>query len=184
MAETNTLTVPSIATTRFLEPSYGIGTVSLAGGAIEAVDPDYTVRAQAALFTEAGAGTYTWEPVLPAGSILVDIGVQAVAAWDAATSAALNVGVKAPGDEDGYFAAVDLKATDLTIGQSISFQKGGGKEGALITGTNTHVNDRYLATAKTLSFVATSVGAGTAGRTVGYVVYYVPSLTAATFVAA
>lgn len=132
-------------------------------------------------FTEAGAGVYTGSVVVPAGATLLDIIVNGVVLWAAGTSAALIVGDGT--DPNGYYDAVNLKATDLLAGESISFALAGGKAGAYIA--NSQVSPRYAATARTITGEVTSVGAGTAGRTRMTVVYAQPATaTAATFVAA
>ena len=136
------------------------------------------VYEQSVLFTEAGAGTYTGSVTLPAGAIIQDVVVHAIALWAAATSAALNVGDVA--DPDGIYAAVNLKATDLLAAESISFAFAGGKQGADldVAGTGFHVRRRYLATERVVSGVIVSVGAGTTGRTIMSVLYTVPSTAA------
>jgi hypothetical protein len=121
-------------------------------------------------YTEAGAGTYTASVTVPAGATILDIIVNGVALWDAATSAVMVVGDAA--DPDGYYTAVDLKATDLLAGESISFALAGGQAGAYIA--NSQVSPRYSASERTISGVVTSVGAGTAGRTRMLVVYAAP----------
>lgn len=151
------------------------GAVTGASFAIAAATPVYSAEVT---FTEAGAGTYTGGVVVPAGATIVDVIVTAVALWDAATSAALKVGDT---DDDGFYAAVDLKATDLLAGESLSFAQAGGKGGAYLTAT--HGNGRYSASQRTINGIVTSVGAGTAGRTRMTVVYSKPvaaSITAAT----
>ena len=130
-------------------------------------NPGFGVLTQQVHFTETGAGTYTGTFVLPAGATLLDIIVDAIALWDAATSASLEVGDAT--DPDGYFTAVDLKATDLLAGESLSFGLAGGVQGAYIA--NSHVTPRYSATAKTITATVASVGAGTTGRTLVSVVY-------------
>jgi len=113
-------------------------------------------------FTEAGAGTYTGSITLPAGSTLIDVIVDGVALWNSAGACTLKVGVVA--DDDGYFTGVDLKATDLLAGESLSFSFAGGKAGAYIA--NSQVSPRYSATARVLSGIVTvASGAGTLGRT-------------------
>lgn len=126
-------------------------------------------------FIENGAGTYTASVALPAGATLIDIIVNAVALWTAATSATMKVGDAA--DDDGYFTGVNLKATDLLAGESISFDQAGGKAGAYIA--NSQVSPRYSATARVISGVVTSVGAGTAGRTRMLVIYAKPGAVVA-----
>lgn len=129
-------------------------------------------------FTEtAGAGTYTGEVAIPAGAWLLDIMVQNVALWTAATSASLEVGDAT--DPDGFYTAVDLKATDLLAGETLSFAKAGGVEGAYITAT--HVLGRYSAAARVITAsVVTVGGSGTAGRTRVLVQYLDPGDVAAT----
>ena len=141
-----------------------------------------SVQAQSARFVEAGAGTYTATFHLPPNAVLLDVIATAEALWDAATSASLIVGNA--GDPDGYIAATDLKATDLTAGQSISIgggtDTGGGKAGAdAIAGSNTHVVDRFYSASADYDITATitSVGAGTAGRTRVDVLYIVDNPT-------
>ena len=134
------------------------------------------VVAEERTFTENGAGTYTGSVDVPAGATLIDIIVNGVALWTAATSAAMIVGDAT--DPNGYYDAINLKATDLLAGESISFALAGGKAGAYIA--NSQVSPRYAATARTISGEITSVGAGTAGRTRMVVVYVVPTAVAAT----
>ena len=134
---------------------------------------------QSVLFTEAGAGTYTGTVDLPAGAVIQDVIVHAIALWAAATSAAMIVGDV--DDPNGFFDAVDLKATDLLAGESINFTQTGGKEGADLDdpAAGAHVRRRYLATARSVTGKIVSVGAGTTGRTLMTVIYAVPSPTAA-----
>jgi hypothetical protein len=134
---------------------------------------------QSVLFTEADEGTYTGTVALPAGAIIQDIIIHAIALWAAATSAAMIVGDAT--DPNGFFDAVNLKATDLLAGESISFTQTGGKEGEDLDdpAAGAHVRRRYLSTARDVSGVITSVGAGTTGRTLMTVIYAVPSTTAA-----
>ena len=128
-------------------------------------------------FTENGAGTYTGSVSLPAGATLIDIIVNGVALWTAATSAVLKVGDAA--DDDGFYTAVDLKATDLLAGESLSLTAPGGQQGAYVVPGATddayQISKRYSATARVISGIVTSVGAGTAGRTRMLVIYAAPS---------
>jgi hypothetical protein len=122
-------------------------------------------------FTEtATAGVYTGSVTIPAGATLQDIIVNGVALWDAVTSATLKVGDVA--DDDGYYTGVNLKATDLLAGESISFALAGGKAGAYIA--NSQVSPRYSATARVVSGIVTTVGSGTAGRTRMTVIWSAP----------
>jgi hypothetical protein len=123
-------------------------------------------------FRENGAGTYTGTITLPAGATILDILIHAVALWDAATSASMIVGDAT--DPNGFYDAIDLKATDLLAGESLSFAQAGGQAGAYNIGANTHWGSRYSASERVITGVITSVGAGTAGRTRMTVVYTMP----------
>ena len=133
-----------------------------------------TVTAEV-LFTEAGAGTYTGTIALPAGSRIIDIGVDGQALWTAATSASMIVGDD--DDDDGFFTATNLKATDLLAGEINNIEHPGGKAGAYIASEQRVL---YSADARNIIGKVTSVGAGTAGRTRMYVVYATPTTVAAT----
>lgn len=128
-------------------------------------------------FTEtSGAGVWTGSVSVPAGATILDIIVNGVALWTSQTSATLKIGDGV--DDDGYYTAVDLKATDLLAGESLSFALAGGKAGAYIA--NSQVSPRYNAAAATISAVITKVGTtGTAGRTRVTVVYSKPTTSTA-----
>lgn len=129
-------------------------------------------------FTEtAGAGVYTGSVAIPAGATIQDVVVHGDALWDNAGTAVMKVGLDGL-DDDGFFAAINLKATDLLAGESISFALAGGEAGADIA--NSQVMRRWLATARTLSgIITTSSTGGTAGRTRMTVIYSLPTVTAA-----
>ncbi len=138
----------------------------------------YPLQTAEVTFTETvGAGVWTGTVTLPAGATLIDIVVNAVALWDSETSATLKVGAA---DDDGYYIGVNLKATDLLAGESISFALAGGKAGAYIA--NSQVSPRYFATETAINGIITKVGdTGSAGRTRMTVVYSAPpAATAAT----
>lgn len=135
----------------------------------------YQTVMEEVLFTEAGEGTYTGTIALPAGARIIDIGVDGIALWDAATSASLVVG---DGDSaNGFFTATDLKTTDLLVGEINNIEHPGGKAGAYIASEQRKL---YAAGARNVIGVVTTGGAGTAGRTRLYVVYAVATAAAAT----
>lgn len=152
--------------------------------ALEVYDENVTawlpvgVQSRELTFTEtANAGVWTGTVTLPAGSTLHDIIINGVALWDSETSATLKAGDET--DDDGFFTGVNLKATDLLAGESISFALAGGKAGAYIA--NSQVSPRYYAAAEDISVIVTKVGdTGTAGRTRATIVFSVGSATAAT----
>lgn len=129
------------------------------------------------------AGVYTASLTLPAGAHLIDILVEGVALWNNGTSATLKVGDAAV--DDGYYTAVNLKATDLLAGESISFAQAGGKAGSYIA--NSQVSPRYSATERVISAIVTTVGTvPTTGETRVAVIWTQPaaeSRTEATYVA-
>lgn len=129
-------------------------------------------------FTEtAGAGTYTGSVAVPAGATLLDVIVNGVALWDNDGAVTMKVGDGS--DDDGYFTGVNLKATDLLAGESISFAQAGGKAGAYIA--NNQVSPRYAAGARTISGIVTAASTnGSAGRTRMVVVYALTTPSAAT----
>lgn len=128
-------------------------------------------------YTENGAGTYTGSVVVPAGGLIVDIKVWSSALWTAATSALMDVGDVA--DPNGWFAAIDMKATDLLVGEEINFENFGGKQGAYLVAASGTRTTAYSASARTISGVIVSVGAGTAGRSFMEVLWTIPTATAA-----
>lgn len=143
------------------------------------------LEAAQVLFTEEGAGVYTGDIAIPAGAILIDVIVFAEALWTAGTSAAMIVGDVT--DPNGFFDAINLKATDLLANESISFAHTGGEEGADVDSpaAGAHVRRRRLAAARVVTGEVTSVGAGTAGRTRMTAIWFMPySVGDAAFVAA
>ena len=139
-------------------------------------------------FIENGAaGTYTGSIVLPAGATLLDVIVHGEALWTAGTSATLKVGDAT--DDDGIFVGVNLKATDLLAGESISMNGlAGGKHGADLALDYTSVatigasqikrRETSITAERTISAVVTTVGtAGFAGRTRVLVIYAKPTNT-------
>jgi hypothetical protein len=146
------------------------------------------VEAACAWIVENGAGTYNFDVLLPAGALITNILVHNHVLWAAATSASLEVGdftnaaTPVAIDADGFFTAVDLKATDLLALESVSLLGGGqgGVAGAYNAGTNTHWTNLYKATERILRFSTVSVGAGTAGRTFCAVTFVAPGETLVT----
>ena len=135
-------------------------------------------------FEESGAaGVYSASAVLPTHSTVLDIIVNGIALWGAGSAATMIVGDTT--DPNGFYDAVNLKATDLLAGESISFALAGGKAGAYIA--NSQVSPRYSATARTITAQVTTTGTtATTGRTRVTVIYTTDddrSLEDATYVA-
>lgn len=103
------------------------------------------------------AGVYTSRPIIiPKFATVIDVIVHQIALWDAGTSATGKVGDAT--DDDGYYTGIDMKATDLLAGESLSFSKTGGKEGAYCVGTATHWTTRYLTAQRSIKLIVTTVG--------------------------
>lgn len=138
------------------------------------------------LFTENGAGTsYTGTIPIPAGAVLTHVRVIGEVLWNG-TSASLSVGDTASGT--GYFSAVNLKATDLLIGEVLDSSDEslwGGKNGAYLvsaTGqrgpTTSNFGQAYVAGSNIVGVVTPGAADGTAGRTLLVVEYVIPTAIA------
>lgn len=153
--------------------------VTATAAELNIVDADSTVRPMLSAevtFTEtSGAGTYTGAVVVPAGGTVHDIIVNGVALWNNAGACTMKVGDT---DDDGFYTGIDLKATDLLAGESLSFALAGGKAGAYIA--NSQVSPRYSASARTINGIITTASTGgSTGRTRMTVIYSAPTPTAA-----
>jgi hypothetical protein len=135
---------------------------------------------------DATSVTHTATIAIPAGATLLDILVSAGVLWGAA-AAVLKVGDTA--DDDGYFIGVDLKATDLLVGEVISVSGStgnwGGKNGAyLVAATGrrgpaaTNFGAHYPAGSNILATVTVTTPAVTTGRTYLTVFYAVGQVAA------
>ncbi len=152
----------------------GLGGTAVSASAAELSKAGAVVAAEVAFTETSGAGTYTGSVSIPAGATLIDVIVSGVALWNNAGAVAMKVGDVA--DDDGYYTAIDLKATDLLAGESLSFALAGGKAGAYIA--NSQVSPRYSATARVVSGIITSASTGgSTGRTRMVVLYAVPTET-------
>ena len=112
-------------------PATGLPTFGIASAI--AVPAYETLKVAHFDFVEDAASlTHTATLVLPANSQIHDIQVDQRALW-AAAAAVLKVGDTA--DDDGYFTGVDLKATDLLVGEQlrlVAAENWGGKQGAYL----------------------------------------------------
>jgi len=132
------------------------------------------------VFTEAGdAGVYTGTIALPAGSRIIDVGVDGQALWTAGTTAAIIVGDD--DDANGFFISTNLLATDLLEGQINNIEHPGGKAGAYIA---SEARILYAAAARNVIGVVTTTGAtAVTGITRMYVVYANPTAGADVYAA-
>lgn len=144
------------------------------------------VITKSCLLTENGAATsYTATFAIPAGAVVHNIRVIAQALWNG-TSASLSVGDTASGT--GYFNAVNVKATDLLVGEVLETSDEslwGGKNGAYLvaaTGqrgpTATNFGKYYAAGSNIVAVVTPGAADGTLGRTLVEVEYSIPTAVA------
>lgn len=167
---------------RFYDTSLGVDCVyndgTASGSPTASWNPSSGIVAEQFLFTEtANSGTYTASCSVPAGASILDIIVDGIALWGASVSASMNVGDGS--NSSGFFSGINLKATDLLAGESISFDQAGGKGGSYLA--NSQISPRYSASARTVSGVITASGTGgTTGRTRMTVIYLLPRVKAAT----
>lgn len=170
-----TLTAPTITTPTVTSPT-------VTGSASSGI-----LVSKRCTFTETTATTYTCTIAIPAGAVIEDIQVIGRVLWNG-TSASLDVGDTA--DPDGYFVTVDLKATDLVIGEMLSIKHSalwGGQEGAYIVAASgrrgpaaTNFSMSYVAGSNILAVVTEGAADGTAGRTDFVVIYSTPEAVATT----
>ena len=134
------------------------------------------------LFSEDATSTsHTGTVAIPAGAIVHNISINAGALWNPTTSATLKVGDTA--SDNGYFTGVNLKATDLLVGEVLSTTNStlwGGKEGAyLVAATGqrgpvtTNFGQYYAAGSNILGTITVVAPNATAGRTIMSVTYSV-----------
>lgn len=143
-------------------------------------------------FTEVTQGavtsTHTGSVTLPPTSWLHSIQVTSKALWAAGTSATMKVGDSA--DDDGYFIGINVKATDLLVGEVLdTAEQGqwGGKEGAYLVAATGQSGPaatnfgRYYHAGSVISGIVAQVGTTTgAGITLMNVKYSVGEAVAAT----
>lgn len=150
-------------------------------------NPEYTgdptgisVVKQGVLTENGAAASYTLTVPIPAGATVHDILIIPRVLWNG-TSASLKVGDTA--DDDGFFTGVNLKATDLVVGEVLSIKEStlwGGKEGVYLvaaTGRRGPTSSNFglhYAAGSNLTFIVTPGAAdGSAGRTQVVVIYSV-----------
>jgi len=165
------------------------GTVTLDSGSAITSSGGYLSVCEGVSITEDGSGTsYTGTIEIPAGAIVHDIGFTNTVLWDG-TSASLEIGDD--DDDNGWFEATDLKATDLVVGEVLSAADDGawgGKNGAYLTtagrrGRVTSGVDSgwyYGAASEVIFLVTPGAADGSAGRSFGWVRYSVPTFVAST----
>jgi len=134
------------------------------------------------------AGHWYADVKLPAYSYLMDVVIHAEELWTAGTTAPILTGlflvdadgaIAAEEGTNAIFGSIDLLATDLTKGQSVSFARAGGKSGGNLTeGSSTHYLNAMADHDRILRFNVTTTGAVTTalGETYVYVFYALPEM--------
>lgn len=124
-----------------------------------------------------GAGVYTATVNVPSGALILDIKLWSTVLWTAATSATGKIGDVAT--DNGWFTGINLKATDLLVGEEINFIQTGGKEGTYLS-LSTGARSAAYGAARAVSCIVTTVGAsGSAGRSFFEVIYSLPPIATA-----
>lgn len=128
---------------------------------------------------DATSTTHTGTVPIPAGAWLHSIRVTSSVLWTPTGAATLKVGDTA--DDDGYFTGVNLKATDLVVGEVLDTHSStlwGGKEGAYLvaaTGqrgpTSSNFGEYYAAGSNITGIITVGTPLNTAGRTFMIVTY-------------
>lgn len=137
-----------------------------------------------ATFAETATGvSHVATIAVPAGAVIHSIRVIPRVLWAPTTSATLKVGDTA--DDDGFFTGVNLKATDLLVGEVLDTTSStlwGGKEGAYLvaaTGrrgpTSSNFGMSYVAGSNILGTITVVDPTATTGRTDLEVSYSVPT---------
>ncbi len=160
---------------------------TLASGALRAVGFQFLEADQTVV------GTFNADVKIPAYGILLDVLIHNEEVWDVGTSATVTVGtfLDASGvisteiDANGLYTAFSAKATDLTKGQSLAFDRVGGVAGAQLTeGSSSHYLNFVKDDPYWVRISLVTVGTiGTLGETYGYVLYAVPEMDTVTFTA-
>lgn len=145
------------------------------------------VAAKRVSFTETATGvSHVATIAIPPGGTLLDILVSGGVLWGAA-AAVLKVGDTA--NDSGYFTAVNVKATDLLPGETLSVSGStsnwGGKNGAYLvaaTGqrgpTSANFGTYYLAGSNIVATITVTTPSVTTGRTYLTVLYALGQVTA------
>ncbi len=160
---------------------------SVTGGAFTGTGPTGVMVTKVVSFTENATNTtHTGTVTIPAGAWLHDVRITSSVLWTGG-SAVMDVGDTA--DPNGYFEAINLKATDLLVGEVLAINgssQWGGKEGAYLvaaTGrrgpTSSNFGQYYAAGSSILGTITVGTPATTAGRTFMSVTYSVGEVSAA-----
>jgi len=150
-------------------------------------DTGYSVTKMVTFTQDATSVSHTGTVAIPAGAWLHSIQVTNSVLWTPTGAATMKVGDTA--DDDGYFIGIDLKATDLLVGEVLntaSSTNWGGKEGAYLvaaTGrsgpTATNFGRYYAAGSNVTGIITVGTPANTAGRTFMSVTYSLGEVIAA-----
>lgn len=139
-----------------------------------------TVFSKVVPFVETvGVTTLTGTVPLPAGSHLLEISFMSTVLWGG-TSASLIIGDTF--DNDGWMTALDLKATDLLVGEQYSILGAG--TGAALPATLGGKTPAYITTAARKGSVQTGNAAtyyGVADAVIGVITQNTPSTTGRSF---
>lgn len=172
---TTTLTSPTLSSPTLTTPTLTTPTLTAPSGT---ASTGLLITKSGVLTELTGTATYTLTIPVPAGAWIHEIRLTNQALWTAGTSATGTVGDTA--DPDGFFTGIDMKATDLLVGEVLSAVDStlwGGKEGAYLVAATGRRGPAatnfglYYAAGSNILFAVAKTGAGTAGRTHCLVTY-------------
>lgn len=128
---------------------------------------------------DATSVSYTGTVPIPAGAWLHSIRVTSSVLWNPTGAATMKVGDTAV--DTGYFTSINLKATDLVVGEVLDTHSStlwGGKEGAYLNATtgqrgptSANFGEYYAAGSNITGIITVGTPANTAGRTFMIVTY-------------
>jgi hypothetical protein len=175
---TGTMTIPS---------GTAITSAALATPVLTAPTGTGFVVSKTVAFTENATNTiHTGTVTLPSGAHIHDVRVVSTVLWTGGT-ATMKVGDGT--DDDGWFTGVNLKATDLLVGEVLSItnsENWGGKQGAYLDATTGRKGVQTggsgtgnSSTGSVIGVITVGTPATTAGRTFMTVTYSVGETLAA-----
>ncbi len=140
------------------------------------------------------AGTYNLDVFIPKYGVILDVICFTDVVFGAGTSAVLDVGTWSVSDGeidtvidvDDIFEAINVKATELIHGESVSFAFAGGVSGNMtgVVASQDALIDQVDIVDRFVKFQLVTVGtAATTGKIYVYIVYGLPEMDAGTFTA-
>lgn len=163
-----------------LLPKFNVVSLNKYADAVYLGAPTGQMITKIVAFTQDATSTsHTGTVPIPAGAWVHSIRVASSVLWTPTGAATLKVGDTA--NDSGYFTGVNLKATDLVVGEVLDTHSStlwGGKEGAYLNATTgqrgpttSNFGEYYAAGSNITGIITVGTPANTAGRTFMIVTY-------------